>query len=145
MTKPKYDFSRFKAMVIDDQAFIRRVVAGMLRQIGFRAVEEACDGADGLKLNNILKPDVIICDIEMEPIDGLAFLQTIRTGKDVPNRNVPVVFLTSHAESEIVRQARGLHVNSFVVKPPSLAAITDHVAFVLFRQGGHSGETTPPK
>ncbi|MEO5373511.1 MAG: response regulator [Alphaproteobacteria bacterium] len=133
MTKPEHDFSHLKALVIDDQAFIRRIVVGLLRQMGFKQVEEAEDGASGLKINNSFHPDIILCDIEMEPIDGLTFLQVLRTSRDVVNSKVPVIFLTSHAESDIVRRARQLNVNSFVVKPPSLAALMERIVFVLFK------------
>lgn len=134
MTKVENDFSPFKALVIDDQQFVRRIVVGLLRQIGFRKIEDAEDGATGLKINNTFLPDVIICDIEMEPIDGLTFLHVLRTSSDVTNRDVPVIFLTNHTESDIVQRARKLNVNSFVVKPPSLGAMKDRLAFVLFRQ-----------
>ena len=86
MTRSDYSFSGMKALVIDDQAFVRRIVVGLLRQMGFHSVEEAEDGAEGLKLNNAILPDVIVCDIEMEPVDSLTFLQILRNSKDVRNR-----------------------------------------------------------
>ena len=125
------DFSRFSALVIDDQAFVRKVVASVLKQLGFREVFEAEDGAAGLKENSRHRPNIIICDIEMEPVDGLVFLQTLRQSEDSKNRTVPVVFLTQHAESSIVEQARKLGANSFVVKPPSLATLRARIAFAL--------------
>lgn len=133
MTKPEHDYSRLKALVIDDQVFVRRIVVGLLRQMGFREVEEADDGAGGLKINNAFRPDLILCDIEMEPVDGLTFLQVLRTSRDVPNGHVPVIFLTNHTESDIVKRARSLGANSFVVKPPSMAALMERINFVLFR------------
>lgn len=133
MTKPEHDYSRLKALVIDDQVFVRRIVVGLLRQMGFRDVEEADDGAGGLKINNAFRPDLILCDIEMEPVDGLTFLQVLRTSRDVPNGHVPVIFLTNHTESDIVKRARSLGANSFVVKPPSMAALMERINFVLFR------------
>lgn len=131
MSASEPDFSPYSVLVIDDQAFVRRVVGGVLKQLGFREVFEAEDGASGLKANNRHQPSVIICDIEMEPVDGLVFLQTLRRSSDAKNKNVPVVFLTQHAESDIVEQARNLGVNSFVIKPPSLATLRDRVAFAL--------------
>lgn len=134
MTKPEYDYTHMKALVIDDQMFIRRIIGNMLRQMGFKEVMEASDGADGLKLTQTLRPNIIICDIEMEPVDGLTFLKILRTAKDVINHNVPVVFLTSHTDSDIVQRARALKVNAFVVKPPSLTALAERISYVLFRQ-----------
>lgn len=132
MTAPTHDFSSFKVLVIDDQVFVRRVIIGLLRQAGFSQIEEAGDGAGGLQANNLHKPDVILCDIEMEPIDGLTFLQVLRTNKDVSNSSVPVIFLTGHTETEIVARARELGVNSFLVKPPTLGTLTERIASALF-------------
>lgn len=133
MVKESLEFAGLTAMVIDDQAFVRRIVTSVLRQLGFDEVFEAEDGASGLKANNRHQPNIIICDIEMEPVDGLVFLKTLRDSDDAKNRNVPVVFLTQHAESDIVREAKKLGVSSFVVKPPSLATLRDRIAFALGR------------
>lgn len=140
MARSDYSFSGMKALVIDDQAFVRRIVIGLLRQMGFHSVEEAEDGAEGLKLNNTILPDVIVCDIEMEPVDGLTFLQILRNSKDVQNQGVPVVFLTNHTESGVVKRGRELGANSFVVKPPSLGALKERIVFAVFRHQHH--ETT---
>ncbi len=134
MNASEHDFSSYKALVIDDQVFIRRIIVGLLRQAGFSRIDEAEDGASGLKANNEGRPDVILCDIEMEPIDGLTFLQVLRTNKDIANNDVPVIFLTGHTETEIVHRARELGVDSFLVKPPTLSTLVERIASALSKR-----------
>lgn len=125
------DYARLKVLVIDDQSFIRHIIVNLLKQIGFEQIEEANDGASGLKANRQFSPDLIICDIEMEPVDGLVFLQNLRQSKDVKNPDVPFVFLTQHTECAIVEKARQLKVDAFVVKPPSFDKLKNRVDFAL--------------
>lgn len=127
------DYSSLSALVIDDQSFIRKVVCGVLRQLGFKLVMEASDGGDGLMMAKKFRPDVILCDIEMEPIDGLVFLETLRNSKDSAFPDARVIFLTQHAESGVVDQARKLGVNAFLVKPASAQQIKNRIDFVLGR------------
>ncbi|MBF0094358.1 MAG: response regulator [Alphaproteobacteria bacterium] len=127
-------YADLKALVVDDQLFIRRIVVGFLRKMGFRQIEEAGDGVTAIKVNNAFIPNIILCDIEMEPMDGLTFLQILRTNKSMGNSNVPVIFLSNHADSETVKRAGKLGVNAFLVKPTSLEKLSERVNFVLFHQ-----------
>ncbi|MBF0307356.1 MAG: response regulator [Alphaproteobacteria bacterium] len=116
-----------RVLVIDDQAFVRRIVTMLLRQAGFQDIGEAKDGASGLEAVASFRPHLVICDIEMQPVDGLEFLETLRRGSlPLPK----VIFLTSHGESEMVVKARDLGVDAFVLKPvtgPQLERRIDHV------------------
>ncbi|MBY0432176.1 MAG: response regulator [Rhodospirillales bacterium] len=125
------NYAKIRALVIDDQMFARRIVTTLLRQIGFAEVSEACDGAAGLEEVERLLPDVVICDIEMAPMDGLAFLEALREKKGIPMPKV--LFLTNHGESDIVLKARDLGVDAFILKPVTgiqLKRRIDHVFHV---------------
>jgi two-component system chemotaxis response regulator CheY len=137
-------YNRLVALVIDDQAFARRIVSTMLNQLGFKTIYQAEDGGSGLKEFRARKPDLVICDIEMEPIDGLVFLKTVREARDTKNHNTPVVFLTSHSESDVVAEARQLGVNAFVVKPVSLKALKDRIDFALAQVPAAASIPKPP-
>lgn len=125
------DYSRLSALVVDDQPFIRNVIAMLLRQMGFKAIFQAGDGGGGLREIRRHAPDIVLCDIEMEPIDGLVFLETIRHARDVREHEMPIIFLTCHTESDLVERARELGVSSYLLKPPSLTALKERVDFVL--------------
>lgn len=127
-------YANLRALVVDDQAVIRRVISGFLRQMGFQFIMEAADGTDAIKVNNEFMPDIILCDIEMKPMDGLTFLQILRSEDGIVNNNVPFIFLSSHSDSDNVKHAKKLGVNAFLVKPISLKLISDRVNFVLGRK-----------
>lgn len=125
------DYSSLNALVIEDQPFVRRINVTLLKQIGFNHIDEAKDGASGLEVCGKKFPDIIICDIEMEPIDGLVFLETLRRSSVSEGKNIPVIFLTQHTNSEIVEKARSLGVDSFLVKPPSFDSLKGKVDYVI--------------
>ena len=112
------DLSKIKVLVIDDQSFVRHIVVTMLKHLGVHDVREAAEGGDGLKCAGEYHPDLILCDIEMKPIDGLVFLDALRKSK-TGRRDIPVVFLTCHSESSVVKKAKELGVDDFLVKPVS--------------------------
>mgnify|MGYP001805931709 CR=1 FL=1 len=133
-------------LVIDDQIFVRRAIMQMIRQMGFTAILEAQDGESGLKKCRENNPDIVLCDIEMRPMNGLQFLAALRSlseedGLALRSR-IPVIFLTNHTESDIIRQATDLGVDGFVVKPPSAGALKERLDRLLTIAA--AGTTPPP-
>ena len=131
MDRTPVDYARYRILVIEDQPFVRRTIMQILMQIGFTAVAEADNGESGMQECIRTTPDVIVCDIDMKPVSGLQFLAQLRSSAEVANARTPVVFLTNHTESEIVKKAMALGVNGFVVKPPSFAALKERVDRLL--------------
>lgn len=120
-------------LVVDDEQFIRTLVAGFLKQSGASAVLEAADGHHAIKtiLKYDLAFDAIICDIKMKPMNGLEFLSAIRTGTEGVKRNIPVLMFTSHPELAQVDEAMRLDADAFLVKPIGREALIDRVVRVL--------------
>jgi two-component system chemotaxis response regulator CheY len=123
-------FNRMNALIVEDQAFIRTVVSRILKQLEFNQVFEADEGTGGLSLALERKPDVIICDIEMAPMDGLTFLQQLRQKEEL-GRRTPVIFLTNHAQKDMVLKARDLGVNAFIAKPVTVVGLREKLAVLL--------------
>jgi two-component system chemotaxis response regulator CheY len=123
-------FSRMNALIVEDQSFIRTVVSRILKQLDFNNIWEAEEGTAGLDIALERRPDVIICDIEMAPMDGLTFLQQLRQKEEL-GRRTPVVFLTNHAQKDIVLKARDLGVNAFIAKPVTVLGLRDKLAVLL--------------
>lgn len=124
------NFSRMNALIVEDQAFIRTVVSRILKQLEFNQIFEADEGTGGLSLALERKPDVIICDIEMAPMDGLTFLQQLRQKEEL-GRRTPVIFLTNHAQKDMVLKARDLGVNAFIAKPVTVVGLREKLAVLL--------------
>ncbi|AWK87971.1 response regulator [Azospirillum thermophilum] len=131
MDRPQVNYDRFRVLVIEDQPFVRRTILQIMNQIGFHDLAEAGDGETGMEECRRSPPDLIVCDIDMKPVSGLQFLERLRGSDDLANPRTPVVFLTNHTESEIVKRAMALGVNGFVVKPPTFASLKDRVDRLL--------------
>jgi len=112
-----YDFSRLKVLVVDDSVFMRRVVHAILNALGVMAVDFAEDGSAALERLKMFPADVVICDWDMQPMNGALFLRRLRMDDKSPNAYLSVIMLTGYTERAKVEQARELGVTEFLAKP----------------------------
>ncbi len=108
-----------RVLVVDDERFIRDIVVRMLHDMGYLVVQEAGDGSAAIDISKTLSPGLIVCDINMKPMNGLQFLQKVRAGSAGISRNTPVILLTGVSDEDTVGHALALDVNAFLVKPVS--------------------------
>ena len=126
---PDIDFSQFTALVVEDNDFVRYMVKKHLTDFGFKDVMESSNGAEGVQML-VRHPDIIICDIGMEPMDGFEFLKHVRAQ---PNGQaaVPFIFLTGNAESAAVQKAIDMKINAYILKPVTPEALKKKVTLLL--------------
>src|ERR1700761_355305 len=94
-------------LVVDDEDFVRKLVARYLKAAGAAGVIEATNGEEAIGVIDAYDVafDAVITDVEMAPVDGIELLRTIRTGTHGLKRNLPVLVLTAHADGENAAQA----------------------------------------
>lgn len=102
-------------LVVDDQASMRAFVTQLLREIGVQEIGEAANGPDAFKLMHERKWDVVLCDIEMAPVDGLTLLKGIRGTPQFASQ--PVILMTASRNIGNVRAAERLRATAVMVKP----------------------------
>ncbi len=117
-------------LVADDDAQIRDVVRIALAQAGF-AVAEAGDGRAALETAQSLQPDLIVLDIGMPEMDGLAVCRTLRKTSDVP-----VLFLTAHSDEVDRIVGLELGADDYVSKPFSPRELVARIRAILKRTQG---------
>ena len=123
------DLGGVKALVIDDQEFVRTIVKKMLQQVGLGSVVEAHDGTSGLEMAERERPDVVICDVQMRPVDGFGFVKALRA---LPyGETMPVIMLTAHTDATTVSRAKELNVNAFLAKPVLPPALREKIITVI--------------
>jgi two-component system, chemotaxis family, chemotaxis protein CheY len=124
---------RKRVLIVEDQEVIRQIVWKMLKVIGFGNIVEVGDGTQAIREVLATKPDLIICDIAMEPMDGIKFIETLQArgfkGKD----RIPTIFLTGHTERDLVIKAKQLGADGFLVKPVSPKDLRARIAYALNR------------
>lgn len=125
------DLSRVLALIVDDNHYMRTIVSAMLRSLGITNIREANDGAEAMEMVRDWRPDVILCDIAMEHLDGIEFTRLIRTASDSPHPYVPIIMITGHTDREKVILARDAGVNELIAKPLTARALIDRLKAVL--------------
>ncbi|MBI2240780.1 MAG: response regulator [Magnetospirillum gryphiswaldense] len=123
------DFASLKILVIDDQEFVRTIVKKMLQQLGTGTVLEAQDGVSGLDSVRDNRPDLVICDIQMRPMDGFGFVRQLRASDDVGT--TPVIMLTAHTDAATIARAKDLDIGAFLAKPVLPPALREKITQVL--------------
>ncbi|MGE5653967.1 MAG: protein-glutamate methylesterase/protein-glutamine glutaminase [Bacillota bacterium] len=106
---------QIKVLVVDDSAFMRRVITDMLQSSPLiTVVGTARNGQDGLEKAHRLRPDLITLDIEMPVLDGLSVLPKL-----LNELNCPVIMLSSHTRegAQATLDALELGAMDFVPKP----------------------------
>lgn len=114
-----------KILIVEDDRVLRRVISDNLKAENFIAVE-AEDGAAGLEMAKKEHPDLILLDVVMPKMDGIAMLEKLR--EDEWGKNAHVVMLTNLSEAEKVAQAAERGVNDYLIKADwDIAGIIERV------------------
>ncbi len=127
MAKDDIAYAKLSVLVVEDETHTRSVIKTMLRRMEIRIIEEAANGRDGLLKVVSDRPHIVLCDIHMQPINGLEFLQTLRKMEDPGVRDTPVIFLTADANRDSVVVAKANAANGYLVKPISLSALKSRI------------------
>ena len=101
-----------RVLIAEDEALIRLDLREMLQEEGFEVVGEAGDGERAVALAKELTPDLVICDVKMPKMDGIAAAAQI-TGA----RIAPVVMLTAFSQRDLIERARDAGAMAYLVKP----------------------------
>ncbi len=125
------DFARKRALVIESDQETRELIVAMLESAGFGSVGRARDGQHAMNEVRDFRPDIVVCDVLMEPMDGITFTRRLRTHRESPDPHVPVILLTAHTDRTTVLEARDAGVNAFVAKPVSIDELKRKITLVL--------------
>jgi two-component system chemotaxis response regulator CheY len=123
------DMSDIRVLIVDDVPAIRRLLRRMLNEMGIGQVHEAGDGVAGLARVDEIAPDIVLCDLFMEPMDGFELIKTLKQGP--AGDRAAVIVLTAHADADFVRMALNWGVAGYLLKPVSRAMLEEKIAHVL--------------
>jgi CheY-like chemotaxis protein len=104
-----------KVLVVDDEDDIRRIAMISLSGVGGMVVAEASGGPEGIRKAREERPDVVLLDMMMPGMDGLATFEVLRG--DPETSGIPVVFLTAKAMTAEVDRLKALGARGVLIKP----------------------------
>ncbi len=126
-------FESLKVLIVEDNQHMRSLLRSLLNSVGIRDIVEANNGASALDALREKKCDLILSDLAMKPMDGIAFSTQVRTGERSPNPFVPIIMITGHTEKHRVEAARDAGVTEFLVKPITAHSLFSRIAEIVER------------
>ena len=115
-------------VIAEDETLIRMDLAEMLVEEGYDVVGQAGDGAKAIELAEELRPDLVILDVKMPVLDGIAAAEAI-----AGQRIAPVVMLTAFSQRDLVERARDAGAMSYLVKPFTQSELVPAIEMAVSR------------
>ena len=126
---------RPKVLVIDDEPGVRELISEALSISEITAVQ-AADGLEALSFLRRERFDLLILDINMPKLDGLALLEKLRT----EGMSVPVLMLSARADKDDINQGLRIGADDYLTKPFSIEELVLRVKAIMRRSKGESVE-----
>ena len=117
-----------RAVVAEDETLIRLDLVEVLTGAGYRVVAEAGDGRAAVEAVREHRPDIVVMDVKMPVMDGIA-----AAGEIAGERLAPVVMLTAFSQRELVERARTAGAMASVVKPFTEADLVPAIELAVAR------------
>ena len=117
-----------RVVIAEDEVLIRMDLAEMLGEEGYDVVGQAGDGARAVELAEELRPDLVILDVKMPVLDGIAAAEQIAA-----KRIAPVVILTAFSQRDLVERARDAGAMAYLVKPFSKGDLVPAIEMAVSR------------
>ena len=117
-----------RAVVAEDETLIRLDLVEVLTGAGYRVVGEAADGRAAVEAVREHRPDIVVMDVKMPVMDGIAAASEI-----AGERLAPVVMLTAFSQRELVERARTAGAMAYVVKPFTEADLVPAIELAVAR------------
>lgn len=122
-------YKDMKILVVDDFATMRRIVKNILRELDFKDIVEAENGAAAVKILESQDIDLIVSDWNMPKMTGLELLKWVRANEKT--KDLPFLMVTAEAQKENVVEAVKAKVSNYIVKPFTAAVLAEKLEKIL--------------
>jgi len=119
------DVTQIKFLVVDDFSTMRRIVRGLLKEMGCGNIDEAEDGVAALRMLKAQAYDFVVSDINMPNMTGFELLKAIK--EDDALKHLPVLMVTAEARKEDIVLAAQSGAAGYIVKPFTKATLEEKV------------------
>ena len=120
-----------RVVIADDEPITKMDLAEILTGVGYKIAAEASDGFDAVEACRKHHPDLVLLDIKMPFLDGLAAAKIIYEEELADT----IIMLTAYSEREFVEQAKDYGVSGYLVKPIDEKSLIPNIELVVAQQG----------
>ena len=118
-----------KFLIVDDFSTMRRIVRGLLKEIGYNNADEAEDGSVALHMLQRAKYDFVVSDINMPAMNGFELLAAVKADDNL--KHLPVLMVTAEARKEDIVRAAKEGAAGYIVKPFTKATLEEKVQKIM--------------
>lgn len=116
-------------LIVDDYKTMLRIIGNLLKQLGFKNIDEAADGGEAFKKMQEKPYGLVISDWNMEPQSGLDLLRQVRKSEEL--QKTPFIMITAESKTENVVTAKQEGVDNYIVKPFNAATLKTKISSIL--------------
>lgn len=122
-------------LIVDDFPTMRRIIASLLKEVGFTNLKESENGKAALQaiLSSPSSYDFIITDWNMPEMDGLTLLKEIRNSPAL--KHLPVLLVTAEAKKENIIAAAQAGADGYIVKPFTASTLSEKLEKICLKRG----------
>jgi two-component system chemotaxis response regulator CheY len=125
---PPSPLEAVRMLVVDSDPFMRRLVRELLRYIGVSQIEFAADAPLALHMLEDSRYDLVLAEIELPGMDGLAMTSNLRHSATIANSSIPVICYTATVTEQTIARVRKCGVNDLLMKPLAAGPLLRRVA-----------------
>ena len=129
MDNPK-DYSKYTVLIVDDIPVNIILLKTMLARINVQILT-AVDGGQALETVRKLKPELVLLDIQMPVMNGLAVLKKMKNSPEL--KDIPVIMVSAYTSPEDIEQSMSLGASGFIKKPVIMDILLSSVTSELDR------------
>ncbi|MCK6627052.1 MAG: response regulator [Anaerolineae bacterium] len=115
-------------LIADDDPLVSEMIRGTLEDLGYGITGEATNGGEAVELTRLLRPDIVLLDIEMPAVNGIEAAQQIYL-----TCPTPIVMLTAYETPALVEQATLAGVGAYLIKPPRARELERAITVTMAR------------
>lgn len=118
-------------LVVEDLRPMRELMVVVLNALGIKKIYTADNGANGFQEFNKSKPDIVITDWEMDPVNGIELIRKIRRNPKSHNKIVPIILISGYSAKSRVIQGRDMGVTEFLTKPFTGKDLANRITHII--------------
>jgi two-component system, chemotaxis family, chemotaxis protein CheY len=123
---------RLRVLLVENNEQVRALLRRLLHKTGIACVEYT-DGPAALADLSTVRPDCVLADLAMQPMDGLAFARGVRRALDREMQVTPIIMMTSQIDRKLIEAARDQGVDAVLLTPVTAATLRARITDTVYR------------